>query len=468
MKILLINPSKFKISGPVISYNYSPLGLAYIGAVLEKVSHDVKIIDIDADRISENKFLKIIKNEYEIIGVTATTPTYKEAERLCKLIKENSKAITVLGGIHTTILPENCASSEYIDFVVRGEGEKTILELVSAIGNNTNYERICGISFKKNGKIFHSPDRKMIEDIDTIPFPARHLLSHKAFTYPGSLATPAMPIITSRGCPYNCSYCCAKLMFTRNVRLRSAKNVVDEIEELVNRYKVKEIDIFDDNYTVSKERVIEIKDELKHRDINLKFAFPNLLRADQVDKEILLCLKEMGVYNVGFGAESGNQAILDSVNKGITLAQIKQAYSLAKGMRFETYGSFMIGFPGETIETIQDTIKFAKKIDPDIATFHIMKPYPGTDVFNKLMAKGLITNFDYTKYGLNTGPVHKLPGLTENDLLTMWLTAQREFYLRPFKIVRIILNIGSWARLKLLLKNKLRILNFIRYLIFGS
>jgi radical SAM superfamily enzyme YgiQ (UPF0313 family) len=451
MNILLVNPSQKGVYGKMNSPDYPPMGLAYIGAVLEKAGYSVKIIDMDADNLSDEDFINISKN-YNVVGITATTPTFESAEKLFQLVKVNTQAITILGGIHATIAPQECIKSNFIDFVVKGEGEETILELVNALKNKKSFNKIKGIFFKKAGKIINNPPRDLIKDLDTIPFPARHLFDHQKYTYPDSLRSPVMPIMTSRGCPHGCTYCCTKLIFTRKVRFRSAKNVVDEIEFLIKNYGVKEIHFWDDNFTLNKPRVFEIRDELKRRKINLKFAFPNGLRVDQVDEDILRCLKDMGVYSMAFGVESGNQIILDNVKKGTKIEQIEKAYTLAKNLGFETWGFFMLGLPGETPETIRNTINFAKKINPDIAKFHILKPFPGTEVFNELKSQGLITNFNYSNYGIHTRPVHRLPQLSEDDLLNWSKIAYREFYLNPSKIFRQVLRLRSFERIKMNVK----------------
>ena len=217
MKVLLINPPDEEVYGKMSPPDYPPLGLAYIGAVLEKQGHAPKIIDISADKISANELKKIIQ-DYEVIGLTATSPTFKSAEKICKLIKENSNAITILGGVHATIIPESCMKFDSIDFIVKGEGEETIIELLKAIKNKKSFAKIKGISYKQNQKVIHNPPRELIKNLDDIPFPARHLFNQQRYTYPDSLSNPVMPIMTSRGCPHGCTYCCTKLIFTQRVR----------------------------------------------------------------------------------------------------------------------------------------------------------------------------------------------------------------------------------------------------------
>jgi len=237
---------------------------------------------------------------------------------------------------------------------------------------------------------------------------------------------------------------------------------VDEIESLIKQYGVREIHFWDDNFTLNKKRVKDILDEIKKRRIKLKFAFPNGLRVDQVDKEILQWLKNMGVYSIAFGVESGNQKILNQVEKGITLQQVEKAYSLAKSIGFETWAFFMLGLPGDTKQTINKTIKFAKKINPDVAKFHILKPFPGTKIFTQLKEKGLISEFDYSKYGIHTKPVHHLPMLSEEDLLKESKRAYKSFYFRPSKIISHLFRIKSFERFKTNLKTGIGLLNTIK------
>ncbi len=462
MKVLLINPSQKETYGNLTPPSYPPLGLGYIAAVLEKEKHDVQIIDIDADNITENQLINLIKQNFNLVGITSTSTTFKNAEKICETIKKYSNITTVVGGIHPTIAPEESIKSPYIDIIVRHEGEETIIALVNALKNNTALDDIPGISFKKNSKIIHNKDKELVENLDTIPFPARHLFRQQKYTYPDSLASPVVPIITSRGCPHLCTYCCSKQLFTRKVRFRSAVNVVDEIEHLIKTYGAKEIHIWDDTFTLNKKRVFEFRDEIKKRNIKINFMFSGGLRVDHVNEDILKALKEIGAYSLAFGVESGSQKILDNVKKGITLEQVEKTFKIAKNLGFELWGFFMIGLPGETPETVRATIDFAKKLDPDVAKFHILKPFPGSEVYRQFKEQGLLIEEDYTKYGIHTRPVHRLPDLSDEDLMQWTKTAYREFYLRPKKILAHIKRIKSWERLKLNASVGFKLLSFMK------
>ncbi|MBW2970767.1 B12-binding domain-containing radical SAM protein [Candidatus Woesearchaeota archaeon] len=450
MRILLINPSQRELYGSVASPDYPPVGLGYIAAVLEK-DHEVKIIDIDADKYTKESFTRLLTEfQPKLVGITATTPTFKNAVKLSRVIKQHTDAYVALGGIHPNVAHAESIKPESVDFVIVGEGELTMTELANLIANNKNdYTKIDGLVFKHNSRPMFNKQRELIKNLDTLPNPARHLFRQNNYTDPDATAQPTIPIITSRGCPGNCTYCCTKQIFSTRFRYRSAKNVAEEIEYLVKGYGAKEIHIWDDMATLVKKRIFDLRDELKQRDIKVKIAFPNGLRVDYFNEEIGLALKEMGTYSIAFGVESGNQKILDKARKEITLDQVREAFRIAKKLKLETWGFFMLGLIGETESTVHDTIEFAKELDPDVVKFHILVPYPGTPVYNELLSKGFILSKDYSKYGIHTKPVHRLENLTPEDMLRLQKQAYREFYLRPRIIIKQLLRINSFTRLKL-------------------
>ena len=450
MKILLVVPSHSKTYGAFKAPDHPSLGLAYLGAVLEKRGHVVSIIDIDADRVKEEDFISNLRREnYGLVGMTTTTPTFSQSVYLSRIIKANSSALTALGGIHATMLPEETMKFDTVDFVIKGEGERTIVELVDCLEGHSKLESVDGIYYRQDGRVQKNKDRELISDLDQIPFPARHLHNSQNYTYPDTLATPVFPIITSRGCPARCTYCASNHIFKRKLRTRKPKNIVDEIEFLVNEFKAKEIHIWDDNFTLIKSRVLQITDEIKKRKLKLNFAFPNGLRVDCVDREILEALKEMGTYSIAFGVESGSQETLDRIKKGIKLERIEKVFKMAREMGIETWAFFIIGLPGENAAKIKKTIEFAKKISPDIAKFHILKPFPGTEVYDELLKDNLILDRNFDNYGIHTSPVHKLKDLTVEEIRTWQKRAYRDFYLRPSILLRQARRLKSINRIKL-------------------
>ena len=450
MDILLINPPVKEIYGEFTPPDYPPLGIAYLAATLEKEGYNVKIEDLATSRDYESILNKSLKEfNPSLVGITATTPTFSIAVELAQKIKKSSKAKIVVGGMHTTLTPKKSIKPKYIDFIIFGEGEETIKELACALKRKEkDFSKIKGLGYKKNGVGMINEPRPLIRNLDDIPFPARHLFKSLNYTYPDARYSPCYPIMTSRGCSGKCTYCCTKNIYPY-LRLRSPKNVVDEIELLVNKYGAREIHIWDDNFIVAKKRVFEIRDELKKRKIKVKFSFPNGVRVDFATEDVLKALKEMGTYSLAFGVESGNQHILDNVKKGTTIKQIEDAFKLAKKLKIETWAFFLLGLPGETKKSIEKTIDFAKKINPDVAKFHILKPFPGSEIFTELADKGLINSYDYDTYGIHTRPVHRLPNLSEDELLEMQKKAYRKFYLRPGKIIKHITRLNSITRIKL-------------------
>lgn len=460
MKILLVQPSQKNVYGVVVKPSYVPLGLLYIGACLEKANHVVDFIDSDIDGFDENKLLGYInETQPDLIGFGATTVTINNALDMSELIKDATDIPIMMGGIHATIAGEEVIKKKKIDYVVVGEGEETVCELVRAIGNKQELSDVKGIYYKDKDKVVFTGDRALIKNLDNIPFPARHLLRHPLdYVPPDAQEIPVASIMTSRGCAGRCTYCCTKLIFGRTMRFRTAENIAEEIEYKIKKYDIKEIHIMDDCFTINKRRVLEFRDEIKKRGIKTTFVFSNGIRADQVDEDILRALKDIGTSSVAFGVESGNQRILDNIKKGLELDTTRKAFRLSKKHGLTTWGFFMIGMPGENKKTVRDTIEFAKELDPDFAKFLILKPFPGTEVFRQLQREGRIFDFNYDKYGTYAGPVHDLPDLPKEEILRLQKKALREFYLRPFHMFRTILRIHSFTQFKLNIKSAMFII----------
>lgn len=462
MKILLIKPPQGKVYGIKMLPAYPSLGILYIAAALEKQNHKVKLLDMDVD--VEGQLNRLINNfGPHLIGITAGTTTINKVFSLVHEIKRIKNIPIVLGGIHPAAIPEDCISQRDVDFLIIGEGERTIVELTKALEKDgSDFSDIKGLWYKENDRIFNNPPRPLEEELDNISFPSWHLVKHwREFRPPDAQRLPAAPLMTSRGCPKQCTFCCSHLIFGRGYRIRSIENILEEIDILVRDYDVKEIHFVDDAFNLIKERVLALCHKIKERDLNINFEFSNGLLAENIDEDILSALKSIGVVNVGFGIESGDDKIRTSMRKNLELKTAERSLKLAKKMGFETWGFFIFGFPGETVDTIKTTIKFAKRIEPTFAKFMILKPYPGTDIYRYLSEKRLINDLNFDNYGVYTPPVHHLNNLASKELLYWQKKAFREFYLRPHKIITYILRINSLTRFKLTLNNLLFIvLNF--------
>lgn len=450
MKILLINPSQETVYGVKMMPAYQPLGLLYVGTVLQKSGHTVRLLDIDTERINEEKFRGIFREfNPDAVGLSSVTPVFKDALKWAGIAKGLKNVPVVMGGIHATIAPKEVISFDVFDVVVAGEGENTAEQLFSALESGKDLRNIRGIVFKAGGKIMETPKAELIADIDTLPFPDRKLLKNaSAFMPPDAFKLPVATIMTSRGCPGDCTFCCTKQIFTKKFRARSVQNIIAEVKKLMSE-GIKEIHIADDTFTVIKKRALEFCGEIKRQNIKVHFQFMNGLRADFVDKEVLSALRSIGLKTVGFGVESGNQEVLKNIKKNIPLDITRKAFRLSKELGFETWAFLVFGLPGDNDRTIQETIAFTKEVDPDFAKFFILKPYPGTDVYEELKRKGLVVSHNYEDYGLYTKPVHTLPELSPEKMMYWQKRAFREFYLRPSKIVGHIARIKSLHQVRL-------------------
>jgi len=422
---------------------------------LEKSGVEVRILDMDADRINVNTMLSSIK-EFgpNIVGITAATPVINASFGLSDIIKEHFDMPIALGGIHVTMNPEECIKRPSVDFAVKGEGEDTVKELVLEMaGASPNFDRVKGLYYKKDGNLFFTGERELIADLDRIPFPARNLLNNLSnYRPPDAEHLPVASIMTTRGCPGRCTYCCTKNIFKDRYRMRSIENVIAEIDDAIGRFKVKEIHIADDAFNVNKNRTLKLCSAIEKKEYGINFEFLNGLRADIIDQDVMDAFKSIGVKNVGFGVESADEEILKNVKKNIMPERVEKSVRLAKKNGFKTWAFFMIGLPGETESTIKKTIEFAKRLDPDFAKFLIFKPFPGSLIYDDLKKNGLIDDFNFDNYGVYTPPVHHLHNLTKADMLCWQKKAFREFYFKPQKIWKHIKRQKSISQLKLSLR----------------
>ncbi len=451
MKILLIAPSQKQIYGKNITPPYPPLGLLLIGAVLKKIGHQVEFIDIDARRYSDEKLTaELEKIQPDLVCLTCVTPTFSAACHVARIAKNKTSAKIVLGGVHPTIAPEESFKDKNIDFLIIGEGEITIKEFVEFLDSGRkDFENIKGLWSRRGGQIIKGEPRPLIENLDELPFPAWELIKNlNDYQPPDSLHRPVMSIMTTRGCPFGCIFCCSKQIFGRRYRMRSKESLIKEIKYYIERFGVKELHIMDDVFTLSKERTVEICKAIQRENFDLTLSFANGIRADSVDEEVLQVLKDTGFEDLGFGVETGDKDILKSIDKGTTHESMRRAFKLAKKFGFNTWGFFMIGLPGETEETIKKTINFAIELDPDFAKFLILKPFPGSAVFNILNDQDCIKDYNYDNYGVYTAPVHEFQHLSSKDMLRWQRIAYLRFYLRPKKVLQHLLKIKSLNQLK--------------------
>ncbi len=362
-----------------------PLGLAYLTSFLRKRGHEVSVLD-GFDLSPEEIASKAKASSPEIIGITCNTQTRHEAFRLAKLLKiEMPHVPTVAGGPHVSALPEQVLKNyPQIDFVVREEGELTFDDLLHAMKKREGYDQVRGISFREAGEIVHNPDRDLIADLDTIPFPA--IEDFDLDTYPQwedmnceLKKLRKAPMITSRGCPYNCIFCYGSF-WRRRYRWRSPANVVDEIERLHN-HRVRYIRFHDDCFTLIKKRVMRICDELSKRKLDLVWACT--VRADSLDAEMLSRMRTAGCHLINIGVESGSPKILQNIKKGTTVEEIRLAFKIAREVGLQTRAHIMVGNPGESRATLNDTVKLLLDIRPDHVVVGRTVVMPATELWDE-------------------------------------------------------------------------------------
>jgi radical SAM superfamily enzyme YgiQ (UPF0313 family) len=364
-----------------------PLGPAYIAGVLEKEGYKVRVYDTPPYQKS-NLIDFIKKFRPDIIGISCMTPSFSKACEMAKEIKANFDLPIVFGGIHPTAMPVQTLENDFIDFVIPGEGEYTFLELVRALSGEMKLSDVLGLGYKESKKIIMNSPRPMLENIDSIPFPSRHLFSKWYFQRQPSIRGQwfrITNIIGSRGCPFNCSYCASKVMFGRRVRFNSPERLVDEMEHVVKKYNLDGVSLSDDTFSVDKNRVIEICKLIKERGLRMKWRVQ--MRVDTVTDEIAKELRSAGCVQADLGVESGSPRILKILNKGTTPEQAVNALRILKKHGIKTCATFMIGNPTETREDIEMTRQLAHKINADYTQFYITTPYPGTPMYLDIIKK---------------------------------------------------------------------------------
>ena len=413
MGILLINPPcTLKNRDYFVTV---PLGLAYLGAVLEQEGYEVAILDAIAEDWENVEFLtndiyrrglswdaieKRVKQYHpEVVGITCPfTLRFENALKVAKIVKKvNPDIVTVMGGMHPSVLPADVLCHPEVDFVIIGEGEYTFLALIKKLeSGDTCFENLDGLAFRKDGNIAINPKTNYIKDLDSVPLPARHLLPMAKYFESGSgrdklTRARQTSMITSRGCPYKCTFCSIHRVWGPTWRGRSANNVVDEIEEMVNTYKVRQISFEDDNLTRDRKRAEDIFNEIIRRKLDIIWDAPNGVVIKDLDKDLIQLMKKSGCIGLKLAIESGDPFILNRViRKPLVLDRVKEIVSWCKELRLYTLAYFVLGMPGETKETVNRSIEFAKSLPLDEVSVYIATPFPGTWLYHECVEKGYL------------------------------------------------------------------------------
>jgi anaerobic magnesium-protoporphyrin IX monomethyl ester cyclase len=423
--VTLVNPT-----APINAAMHMPfalLGLGYLAAVLEKNEYQVDVIDCQLLKLSLEDFRsEISKRQPNIVGVTSSTLTYQSALKLVKIVKEACpECITIAGGPHVTFWDDKALEEcPELDIVVRREGEITMLEIVQKIEEDKSYDDVLGTTLRKEGKIVKNPDRSYIEDLDGLPFPARHLWPMERLREYEDI----LYLATSRGCVYWCEFCTTVRMHGRKYRMRSPKNVVDELEFLHKTYGAKKFTFCDDAFTVDQPRTEALCSEILQR--GLKIEWNCGTRVDMITKELLAKMKEAGCITVWFGVESGTQQVLDAMKKGISPELTIKVLGWVRELGLKPVPNVILGFPGETKKSAWKTIKFIEKIAPDeVGFYNVATPFPGTPMYDIVKEKGWLRVTDFDMYD-TTHPIFETPWLSMKDLGKLREGAFHHYYLR--------------------------------------
>ena len=394
MKISMIGPKWNEMVN-----SYPPLGLGYLAAVAENLGHEVSIHDMGLrpNMPVEEDIKSVIDGKPDLVAFTSMTTSYLSVEQAAGLLKEALGVPIVIGGPHATSLPQQTISDPNFDFLVYGEGEPAWTELLQAIeAKDDRYERIENLWFRRDGQVVSNPERKLTSDLDAIPFPARHLYELDKYPLYAPDGAPMLTVLSSRGCPWSCSFC-FKGIVGRTYRQRSPENIFAELEQAHEQYGVRNFYFIDDLFTIDVRRLESIADHFIEK--GSPFRWQCLARVDRVKPNLLQKMQQAGCRQIHYGIESGNTDILKATAKHIDLDQVRQAATWTMEAGIKGKGYFILGLPGDTEETMEETISFAEGLDLDEAMFSIATPFPGTRMWDELVAKNpdMEYNADFTK-----------------------------------------------------------------------
>ncbi|PVX23287.1 MAG: B12-binding domain-containing radical SAM protein [Candidatus Bathyarchaeum sp.] len=361
-----------------------PLGLGYIAAALELDGVYSTIIDMNFLEMKTNDLKQRIEQvKPNIVGISSMSSNYQNAVDVAKSIKSWFPETTiVLGGVHATFMYEEILNSvPEIDVIVRYEGEITFSQLVKTIENRGDLKTVKGIAFRdENRKVVTTPQMELVEDLDSLPFPAYHLIEPTVEEYIGKHKIRAFPLLTTRGCPYDCIFCSTTALHGRKYRTRSVSNIIEHIEYLIDTYRINTISFADDNFTMQQDRIFELCNQIKKHNLSIQWGCST--RTDLLSTKLLRKMKEAGCNNLFFGIESASEKVLKIIKKGVSIAHSKKIVKQAEKLGIKTHCSFILGLPGETSESLNDIIKFIKETKPTGRVLpNLLENHPGTELY---------------------------------------------------------------------------------------
>lgn len=466
MRIILASPEAKVWS----SRKHIPLGLGYLAGVLREGGHDVMIFDAAIEDVNVDYYLDRAEangKPYHLMGITATTPLIQEAWEMAQLCKKRGLH-TVLGGPHLTIMPMESMEaphSDYVDYVFKGESEYSFLELVNTLDHGKPPDMLPGIHFRhsRNGsnEIVVSPESPMIPDLDALPFPAHDLFKINRYTNLQPLTDGWDPnarsftILTSRGCPYKCTFC-SKPVTGDTWRARSVESVVQEWKWLVKGLDATEIGVTDDIWNLKLPRAKELCRRLIEEGLNtVPWTTVHGMKVNHTDLELFQLMKAAGCQRVGFGVENGDEGMLRNViKKGQTTDMVRESFANAKAAGLQTMGFFIFGMPGDNEETMEKTIQLAMELDPKLANFLLAAPFPGTAMYDMIQEGGEIFADNWGDYAIHEEKARfTMHANYDPDLvIKKWREAFKRFYLRPQRVAEKLMLNETWRRMPSLIQ----------------
>lgn len=475
MKVLVTNPpwpgegygARSDVRWPhkrTDKYLEYPIYLAYMVAVLEEAGVEVGFIDGVMEEMSIADFSRAVSSiRPDLVVIECSTPSIDYDLETARAVKDSVDGTSVaLIGSHATFFHEEILSDNpAVDAICRGEAEMTVKELALSLSSGDDLRQVKSLSYREGEEVRVNPVRPLIQDLDSLPFPARHIVRHdgyRAAIYSGDCPTA---MVSSRGCPHHCIYCLwPETLYGHKFRARSAANVVDEMEHVVRDYGVDEIYFDDDCLTLSKKRVLEMCRLLLKRDVGVKWIVQS--RVDTVDREVLTAMKEAGCHYILFGVESGSPRMLEIMKKRISLDKVRQAFKDCRELGIRTQAFFLFGVPGETQETVEETIEFAKEIDADSTQFAIVVPHPGTELYETCVEHGWLVYDGWEDFAAENSLI-ETDHLTREEVEEARIRAYRRYYFRPGLVAKSLLGVRSFRDIKRLFRGGRSVLDRISF-----
>ena len=429
-KILFVHP-------PYLTHVVSPpMGIGYVSSYLKREGHDVSLLDLNISPVGREGIVDRVKRyRPDLIGIPIMCTGMDQVRDVVHVIKSACAVPIVLGGSQASALPEHSLRFTGADYVVVGEGEVTTAELASALDSTSGVEGVLGLGYLAEGEFVMNEPRPLVKDLDTLPMPDWDLIAPKNYRIAPILSSAKAfsiaPIVTSRGCPFDCTFCAGKSIWGKSYRYRQAVPVVDEIEMLIKDYGVREIFMGDDNFNLKTAHALDICEEIMRRGLMFPWACPNGVRVDSLTPELLATMKRSGCHLLGLGIESGDQKVLDRAKKSLDLSIVPRVCDDISRAGITAVGFFVLGLPGDTLATIEKTIWFSKALSLKRAWFNILAPYPGSELFETYLKDKNLDSLEWRALDTCGDDVAQMSAVSPDELDKLQKRAAFSFYMRP-------------------------------------